>query len=299
MKNSSGRNNKRISLFGDITIDLVLNRENGAFSPFVGGSVFNTAVSLKNLGVDVDFNSYIGDDYWGRYIQDYIKDNNLNFNNIKMLKDYKTSVAFAIPEENGDTIYEFYKSVKKVEMNFDLDKCFLFHLGSSFCVIDENDSNIEKIFKLCKENGVLISYDPNYRKKQSNVDNILRNLKNADIVKASMADLKNIFGNMSLESYVEVIRSLGVKLIVITLGCDGALASNKTGTYVTVRVKENRRYQNTIGAGDNFSSGLLYYILKNINKTSLSDLDEEFITKALSFSNEVAGKYLIYKNGLR
>ena len=299
MKNSSGRNDKKISLFGDITIDLVLDKVTGGFFPFVGGSVFNTAVSLKNLGVDVDFNSYIGDDYWGRYIQDYIKDNNLNFNNIKKLKDYKTSVAFAIPEENGETIYEFYKSVKKVEMNFDLGECFLFHLGSSFCVIDENDSNIEKIFKLCKENGVLISYDPNYRKKQSAVDNILRNLKNADIVKASKADLKNIFGNMSLESYVEVIRSFGVKLVVVTLGGDGALASNKTGTYVTVPARENRRYQNTIGAGDNFSSGLLYYISRNIDKTSLSDLDEEFITKAISFSNEVAGKYLIYKNGLR
>lgn len=296
MKNSSGLKDKKISLFGDITIDLVLNKTSGTFTPFIGGSVFNTAVSLKILGADVDFNSYIGDDYWGRRILDYIRDNNLNFDNIIRLEDHKTSVAFAIPQDNGETFYEFYKSIKKVEMNFNLDDCFLFHLGSSFCVIDENDSNIEKIFKHCKENGVLISYDPNYRKKQSAIDNILRNLKNADIVKASTTDLKNIFGDMSLESYIEVIRSFGVKLVVVTLGGDGAVASNKTGTYVTVSAGEKRRYQNTIGAGDNFSSGLLYYISKNIGKLRLSDLDEEFLTKALSFSNEVAKKYLKNKN---
>jgi sugar/nucleoside kinase (ribokinase family) len=124
---------------------------------------------------------------------------------------------------------------------------------------------VEKVIKVAKDNNVLISFDPNYHpmiweREEDGVEYVKNIIAEVDIVKPSEDDAARLFGEDIPENQVEKFLKLGAKLVIMTLGEQGALVSNgketlRFGTFATQVV-------DTTGAGDAFWSGFYTSLIK-------------------------------------
>ena len=89
------------------------------------------------------------------------------------------------------------------------------------------------------------------------------NFKKADIVKGSNEDFDNIFGIKSGAEAWEKMKQYGVSILFYTKGENGSELFSNVGSFSmpTATIKT----VSTIGAGDTYSSGIIYYI-KTLNK---------------------------------
>ena len=283
----------KISFFGDILVDLVM-QVSGSFRPQPGGSIFNTAMTAAGSGYDVNFISQIGDDYWGGYLLNVCRSLKIGTDNIFLSDKTKTSLAFAILDEHGNAKYDFYKAQERHDFDPNvLSGSSLFHFGSTFSLMPHNRDNIMRFVTFCRENGILISYDPNCR-PNSDIQLMRRWCTMADIVKMSEEDMRYIYLNMSVFDGAMTILSNGAKLVVVTLGSKGAVAYTAESMGYAPCQNTDKPIKNTIGAGDNFTAGLIEYIIAHniLTADALSAMPEDQLTQLCVSGNEASLKHL-------
>lgn len=289
-----------ISLLGDILVDLISPEEQLDFKPVAGGSIFNTACTLAKLQAPVSFYSAIGNDLWGKYLLKTMDNVGINSSTVTILEKYKTSVAFALIDKNKNASYDFYKSSGKITVDpVNLEQNRLFHFGSFFALNKNSRPIIRTFLKKARKYSLLISYDPNFRPSHPlklYKRDILDNFKKAHIIKASIEDLENIFGITKISDAFKVLFTFNPLLSIITLGSKGAVASVAKRPFIEVEVPITP-VVDTVGAGDNFTAGMLYYLLANniCNSETLLDMNEKSVYTMLDFANSVACESLKVK----
>ncbi|HOL56721.1 MAG TPA: PfkB family carbohydrate kinase [Spirochaetota bacterium] len=285
-----------IALFGDVLIDLIKDRKSFDFSPVCGGSIFNTAVTLARLSINVDFYSYIGNDFWGNFIIEKMREYKINSENVKRIDDYKTALAFCIINRDGNATYDFYRQNSKVKMDIkNIVNSSLFYYGSIFSILNENRNNVKKMINIAKKNNILIMYDPNIRKKHLNSKKskkyIYENFKSSDIIKCSIEDLANITNITKIEDGFNFLSQFKPILAIITDGSNGSYAKLRGGNIIKAEAIKIRNIVDTIGAGDNFSAGIIYFLIKKsfLNKEKILTMNENILLNLLYFANKCAG----------
>jgi fructokinase len=125
---------------------------------------------------------------------------------------------------------------------------------------------------------------------------MMKNFKRADIIKSSIDDIRSVFNTDKLEEAFDVLESFGAVLTIITLGKEGSAAKIKGKTIIRMPSVKTE-VVDTIGAGDNFSAGFLYYLHVNdiSDVNSLLSLDEDFIVSMLAFASTIAAESLKVK----
>ncbi len=286
---------KSIGLFGEALIDLIKDKKSFNFLPVCGGAIFNTAITLARLGCEVDFYSYLGADFWGDFIINQMKKYNINIDYIKREENYKTPLAFCIIDKNGNASYDFYRENKKIKIAFkNIVNNSLFYYGSLFSILEENRSNLENILNITRKNNILTMYDPNIRKrhlKSKKIEkNIYKNFKFADIIKCSIEDLSNILNINKIEDGFDFLFKFNPILSIITLGEDGVCAKLRYGKIVNVPGIKISSIVDTIGAGDNFSAGIVYFLTNKslLTKEEILSMSENSLYNLLYFANKCA-----------
>lgn len=95
------------------------------------------------------------------------------------------------------------------------------------------DTN-EKIIEKARKNKILVCFDPNYhpmiwQKGEDGVEYVKSIISKADIGKPSEDDAERLFGKDTHENQVAKFLELGAKLVIMTIGKDGAIVSNGVG----------------------------------------------------------------------
>lgn len=85
-------------------------------------------------------------------------------------------------------------------------------------------------------------------------------ISKVDIVKPSEDDAKRLFGEDLHENQIEKFLKLGAKLVIMTLGKDGAIVSNGTETISFPSLA--KEVVDSTGAGDAFWSGFYAAVVK-------------------------------------
>jgi len=148
------------------------------------------------------------------------------------------------------------------------------------------------------EGALVISLDPNVRPvmihdKVSYAKRLEGWMASSTIVKISGADMDFVYPGLDREKVFAHILSLGPRLVVTTLGKDGALAVGRradgslfraTAPIVDVKVVD------TIGAGDTFHAGFLSWleIKGKMSRNAIAALTEAELAQALFFANKAA-----------
>ena len=101
---------------GELLIDLIASDPSLAmeaqttFTRFPGGAPANFAVGVRRLGLTSGMITKVGDDFFGKFLLDTLKKEEVDVSQIQITRDYKTALAFVGLDENKSPSFSFYRS---------------------------------------------------------------------------------------------------------------------------------------------------------------------------------------------
>ncbi len=259
---------KRVICCGNIAFDLIAGRSNspGSFGFYAtpGGSVFNVAILLARLGLNVSVAAKTGADFLGGSLVETMKREKIETKLVVRDGRVKTGLALARIDEKGDSDYLFYKT-EGPAVCFDkgdipaglFKKADVFHTGSAYSYDDHSWRDALDLAEKAKAAGACVSYDPNWRSSRiKDISAARARVKKlsaiADLLKLSESDALGVFGAKTLDS---ALKKLGRDAFV-TLGARGSFYWD--GKRKLCRPAFSVKVADTIGAGDAYTAGLIY-----------------------------------------
>ena len=290
----------RIFTIGETTYDILFRKGNPVGS-CSGGSAYNSAISLGRCGLPVSLISTLGNDNIGDLSLAFLMKNGVNCTLIKRF-DGQSRVALAFFDSDNNAEYSFYKASTDLQPEYTVtNKNDIVLLGSSFALRDNGRENLLSFLQLARNQGCIIIYDPNARQsvteKPEIFAKILDNMGLSTIIKGSDQDFQNIFGLNDGSAVYSRITELGNQFLVYTKGAEGAELFAPNFHFEIPSIKT--QVVSTIGAGDNFSAGIVYELFNHLaNNCSFNDLSEkawkEIMNSGIFFASEVCGSYENY-----
>lgn len=285
---------------GELLIDFTeyakSDRGNKLFEANPGGAPCNVLALLNKLGKKTAFIGKVGNDQFGRILCETIKSIGIDSSNLVFDEEIPTTLAFVGKTPDGDREFSFYRNpgadmmLREDEVNEDLLKeAKIFHFGTlSMTHQIVREATISAV-KKAKENGALISLDPNLREPLwKSLDDAKAQMKSAlsfcDILKISDNEIEFLTDETDFDEGVKKIREdYNIKLICVTMGKDGSIAY-----YDDKKVVDKGFHQenvvDTTGAGDTFCGSVLNYICEN----GISNLSDEQLKEMITFANAAA-----------
>ena len=163
------------------------------------------------------------------------------------------------------------------------------HLGTLGLVLEPMALSLAELVR--REHGKrLIMLDPNIRpmlatgpQYRPRLDSLI---SESTIVKASDADLAWLFPSLPLREAARALLACGPRLVVVTLGAEGAVGVNGDGEVkVAAPVVQ---VVDTIGAGDAFGAALLAWLNDHDRLSRDLRLDRDELRESLEFACLVA-----------
>ncbi len=296
---------------GELLIDFTENGVSGQgntiFEANPGGAPCNVLAMLKQLGRKTAFMGKVGVDIFGNKLKGVLDEVGIDTSALLMDPDVRTTLAFVQTFADGDRDFSFYRNpgadMMLTEGEVDeemLAQCRVFHFGTLSMTHDEVRKATKKAISIAKENGAVISFDPNLRPPLwSSLDlakeQVDYGLRQCDVLKISDNEIQWFTGKEDYDEGIKVLQdTYHIPLILLSMGKEGSRAY-----YRDLRVERAPYLQeNTIettGAGDTFGGSCLNFVLEY----GLDGLDEEKLSYMLSFANAAASLITTRKGALR
>jgi len=271
-----------------------------------GGAPCNLLSILTKLGNQTAFIGKVGNDQFGKMLIDRVSDLGIDTTYLYKDPEVHTTLAFVHTFPDGDRDFSFYRNpgadmmLTDDEIPEDLIKqSRIFHFGTLSMTHEGNRKATKKAISIAKENGCLVSFDPNLRPSLWESLDIAKKqveygLQHCDILKISDNEIQWFTSNEDFDKGIAILQAkYNISLILLTMGRDGSKAYYKE---LRVEVKSFIQ-ENTIettGAGDTFGGCVLHHILQ----WGLEDLTEEKLRKMLTFANAGASIITTRKGAL-
>ncbi|HDR27264.1 carbohydrate kinase family protein [Rhodovulum sp.] len=284
---------------GEALIDMLPGRTaagESAFVPHPGGSVFNTAIALGRLGAPTGFFSGLSEDPFGRMLDRALIASGVDAG-FAIRSARPTTLAF-VALDDGQASYAFYdeNSAGRMLAAADLpalsDRIEAVFFGGISLAVEPCGSAYQAL--MLREAGARVTMlDPNIRPGFAADEAALRTrlaamVAAADIVKLSLDDLRWLLGPGDAAELARGLLERGPKLVVLTLGADGARAFARTAqAEIPARPVE---LVDTVGAGDTFNAGLLAALRAggHLSKAGLGCLSHAALVGALDLASRAA-----------
>lgn len=295
---------------GELLIDFTMNgtssQGNQMFEACPGGAPCNVLAMLNKLGKKTAFIGKVGQDQFGLLLKNTLEEAGINTENLFMDPEIHTTLALVHTLENGDRDFSFYRNpgadmmLTEEEVNADfLKKGRIFHFGTLSMTHDGVRKATIKALKTAKEEGMLISFDPNLRpplwdSMENAKEQICYGLGFCDILKISDNEIQFISGKEDYDEGIEWLEEqYHIPLVLLTLGSDGSRAYYK-GKRIECKGFVCDTIETT-GAGDTFCGSALNYIAEH----GIDDLTEEGLKEMLTFANAAAALITTRKGAIR
>ncbi|MBR1987013.1 MAG: carbohydrate kinase [Mogibacterium sp.] len=271
-----------IITLGELLIDLTQRGSdengNGEFTAYPGGAPANVAVAASRLGASAGFIGKVGDDAFGRSLADTLKKDNVDISGL-YYDDYQpTTMAIVSVDESGERDFSFYRkpgadtqlTVDEAVGALSADLPKILHVGSLSMTTSPGKEACEEAVKYAKDNGSVISYDPNYRaalwdSEEHAIEMMKVLLPYADILKVSDEEMVMLTGTDDFEEGSRILAEYGIGLVMVTLGSDGVFV--RMGSHTATVPGFSVEVADTNGAGDTFLGAMLMQIAKGIDGT--------------------------------
>ncbi|OPJ65733.1 carbohydrate kinase family protein [Clostridium chromiireducens] len=290
--------NNNIFCIGELLIDMVCVDNKGLkdgekFEKKAGGAPANVAASISKLEGNAYFLGQVGDDFFGKHLIELLKD--LNINTEMAVEKGSTTIALVGIDANGERNFDFLRGSDGEYSfeNIDLSKISesdIIHFGSATGFLEgELKETYFKLLDYAKSNDIYVSFDPNYRdalitpdKLELFVEDCIKFLRESDFTKLSDEELYLITKEKDIETGVNKLHDLGVKVVTITLGAKGTYLS-VNGQNKIIPSIEIKQVDST-GAGDAFVGA----VLKQVSDIQYKkDISLEKWIDIISFANKV------------
>lgn len=271
--------------------------EASGFLKAPGGAPANVAAGVARLGRPAAFLGKVGDDPFGRFLKDTLRNVGVDVGGLRMDPRARTGLAFVSLATSGERDFCFFRN-PSADMLYRPDEVAedrirqarIFHFGSITLIQDPSRAATLHAVDLARGAGVLVSFDPNLRPPlwpslQDARRAILDALPLAHVVKVSEEELEFLTGGGDLGSCMEALMAAnpGMQLLVVTMGARGAAWKTRAQSGQAPAPTVNA--VDTTGAGDGFVAGLLVKLLDaGIGPNDLADLDAGRLDAAVRFA---------------
>ncbi len=251
---------------GEALTDMIRTGQD-QWQSLVGGSTWNVARSLAKLGLTTGFAGGISMDLFGDALYAASEQAGLD---LRLIQRFHRSPLLAIVGETsppnyffiGDNSADLYFAPHDLPIGWDQDLQWA-HFGGISLAREPLASTLIGLAQRLKQQGVKISYDPNFRNlMNARYDATLRTMcALADVIKVSDDDLHGLFRTENSphdsDSAFLTLRSFNPDAIVL-FTCGAAGASLHVGDESWSARPPKIQVVDTVGAGDASIAGLLY-----------------------------------------
>ena len=293
---------------GELLIDFASKSVDAAGYPTMaanpGGAPGNFLAALNAYGKKTAFLGKVGDDAFGHLLLGTLDQAGIETKGVIVDPDVFTTLAFVTFDVTGDRSFSFARKPgadtqihwEEVDKTM-IDEAKIFHFGTLSLTGEPARTTTQKAVAYAKEQGKLITCDPNLRKPlwatmEEAKAQILWSLQQADVVKISDEEVDFLWGCTPEEGAEKLLSECGVSLAMVTLGPKGCLLKTANAACSVPGPKVNPI--DTTGAGDIFGGSAVSRLLdlgKDIAELTNTDLEfiGSFATMAASLSTEVLG----------
>lgn len=296
---------------GELLIDFTHNGEstqgNGLFEANPGGAPCNVLAMLNKLGHKTAFMGKVGNDIFGRLLKKTLEELSIQTAYMQMDEDVRTTLAFVANDETGDRSFSFYRNpgadmmFTEEEVNEEaICSSRIFHFGTLSMTHEGVRKATKKALHIAKENGVLISFDPNLRESlweslEDAKEQFAYGMGCCDVLKISDNEIQWFTGEEDYDKGIRILQdTYHIPLILLSLGKTGSRAYYKD-LRVEVPSFVQKNTIETTGAGDTFFGSCLHFVLEK----GLEDLTEADLTEMLRFANGAASLITTKKGALK
>ena len=311
--------NKKILGFGEIMLRLTPPNNQkilqaNSFDAVYSGGEANVIASLAMFGHDTKFVTKLPNNYLGQKVINKFRGYNVDVNDIILgegrLGVYYSEIGHGLrsTEVIYDRKYSAISMASKEEFNLDkmLEDVGIIHLSGITPALSKELYNfIIELVKICKNKGILVCYDSNYREKLWSIDEAGKLFKEIlpyiDIAFLGYLDMVNILKfedkNLEFEENLEYLyRRLfkkypNLKYAACTKRTVNSINNNSLKGYLFNgdRLLKSNEYTfdilDRVGGGDAFTAGILHGILKEMNEERIV----EFGICASSLKHSIIG----------
>ena len=300
-----------VTALGELLIDFTENglsqQGNYLLEANPGGAPCNVLAMLTKLGKKTAFIGKVGDDFLGRHLKDVVQTVGIDTRNLLLDDRVHTTLAFVHTYPDGDRDFSFYRdpgadmNLRGEEIDEELiAQSKIFHFGSLSLTHPGVREATRKALRVARENGCLISYDPNLRPPlwsslEEAKEQIAFGMTQCDVLKISDNEIQWFTGEEDFDTGIRVLQeTYRIPLILLSLGRDGSRAYYRDMKVESAPFLQKNTIETT-GAGDTFCACVLNFVLDH----GLEDLREADLRQMLRYANAAASLITTRKGALR
>jgi len=246
------------------------------FTRELAGAETNVAIGLARLGLRSGWASKVGNDAFGKFVIERIKNENVHIEHVLIDQHYPTGFQLKSLVLEGDPEVQYFrKGSAASHLNYDdfneeyFQRTKHMHMTGIPLALSESARAFAKhALTFMKKNGKKVSFDPNLRptlwaSQEEMVKEINEVAFQADYVLPGIAEGEILTGFKEPRDIASFYLEKGVELVVIKLGAEGAFYKTATeeGTVLGFHVE---KVVDTVGAGDGFAVGVISGLLEGL-----------------------------------
>jgi len=262
---------KPLLALGELLIDMIPGEEGmriedaGPVIKTASGSAGITACAMALLGGNGGFIGKVGYDSLSRLVRSTLTLQGVDMSHVAVSDEGQTGLAFLeyLPEGRN---YQYFRkdSVGSKLRPEDLDEAYIagayaVHFpGMLLELTAEMRASCQRLVQIAKDNGVLVSFDPNIRREiasdESARQRLLDVISRADILAPTLEEGRMITGETTIGNVLRALHAMGPRVVALTRDKDGAVLS-RDGQVAIAHGLAIHAIDPT-GAGDSFAAAL-------------------------------------------
>lgn len=261
---------KSLLVYGDVEMDILLQTEtiqargddakvsNLTFSP--GGSAANCAAIAASLGQKVTLLGSLGKDVWRKPLIQDLRRHKIDTSLVSVTEG-QSGTCVALVDGSGERKFYSFRGVNESSPPLLPDaevwkRHHCLHL-SGYSFQEPGSAAVARaLLHEAHRFGLMVSLDPSYLFAKHQPDDLEDILNKTDLIFPNQEEATLLSGKRDPRAAALSLHIRGVKTVVVTLGGEGCLLSNESGTE-NVRVQPTENVIDTTGAGDAFCGGFL------------------------------------------
>jgi ribokinase len=223
---------------------------------FPGGVTANYLVALSRLGGSCGFIGAVGDDFYGNFLINDFKTENIDTSLIIKQKNKSTPINFIMVVKGEKSIIQSpHMQTTKISIS-DLNESYIGSAKVMHTTIIHQKVT-QRAIEIAKKFDVKISIDLESHIAQRGWKVLKKILLNADVLIPNKNGAKIITNTNSPEKAAEVLVKKGIPIVIITLGKEGVLITTKK-FQKKIPAYHIGKLIDTTGAGDCFNGAYSY-----------------------------------------
>jgi ribokinase len=257
---------KRVIVAGKLNVDIFyyvnsveMNSNNVASESIVelGGKASNVAVALKKLGMEVLITGCVGNDMFGDFIREKLKNFGVNTDYLKECGKDSGRTAIVVTSDGQNTMFNY----PGANQNFTVEMI-------DWTIVEEGDALFiqfgipaETVFELAsmaKRAGMIVYVDPSYPSEIP-----WDAFYYFDYIAPNERELQQISGKKEQEKAAKYLLKKGAESVIVKMGESGARIFLEKKVLDIPSFKTNA--VDTTGAGDSFNAAFIYGRLRGLD----------------------------------